>query len=459
MKLIAQWVQETNNHYNIKFLQVLQKPYYGPLSEKQKIWLENIKKTEKTLNSKLDFPTPIIELIEFDPNEQESLYLMSKAKVLLNTSIKNEYCIDSMKFLLTKSEDKQGHVLLSEFMNFNRSCGSIFSFNPLKYSDFKQKIETIMKIRPTFSKELLNADITYLLKNPINSWFSEVFTLLKTIEFSKKTTLKPREIPYNPSLPFFDVQTLACDYEKSKNRIFIFEFFGTLVRSTSITDFNRFSKKSIKQAFQLNEKLMKTLKLLIKDQRNTVYVISSKSVNNLDIVLGNFPEIGLAAESGYLYKLKGKEKWSKLMSIDCSWKEVVRKNMENYTRNTTGSTLEIKESALAWNYEAVPFELAEKQSASLISHLKSSLEKIRDVNIFLGNHCIEARPAGISKATFIELLLESYQKMKEIDFVMVMGEDQRMFGKVRDFIKKYNGFYNKNENNKGLEVIFLIYWG
>lgn len=437
MRLLSQWVIENNNQYNVKLIQILQKPYYGPLSEKQKMWLENIKKLEKQLNS--DFPPddPLIELVEYDPNEQESLYLLSKAKILLNASLKNEYCIDSMKFVLLNSEEKDGHALLSEFMNYNRSCSSIFSFNPLKYLDFKQKIETLFKMSNSFSKEVCKADRNYLMKNPIESWFSEVFSLLKSIHFSKTTTLKPADIPYNPSLPFFDLQTFESEYKKSKNRIFIFEFFGTLVHSTSITDFNRFSKKSIKRAYELNEKLMKSLNKLLEDEKNKVYVISSKTANNIDIVLGNILNIGLVAESGYLYKLKGKDKWSKLMNIDFSWKEVVRKNMENYTKNTDGSTLEIKESALSWNYEDVPFELAEMQSKSLISHLKSSLEKIKDVHIYIGNKYIETRPGGISKATFIDLLLESYQKMNDIDFIMVMGEDQQMFNQVRKFVKKY----------------------
>ena len=444
MRLVAQWVNETQNKYKVKLVQILQKPYYGPLSEKQKVWLENIRKIAKELNRAYKEDEQLIELLEIDLNEQESLYLMSKAKVLINTSIKNEYCIDSMKFVLTN--ENNGHVLLSEFMNYNRSCSSIFSFNPLKYNDFKEKIESLFKMQPQFSKDLINSDVSYLLKYPINSWFSEFFTDLKSINHSKKFI---NSIPtFNPSLPFFELSKFAIDYERTKNRIFIFEFFGTLVRSTSITDLNRFSKKSIRRAYQLNENLMKSLQILMQDDRNIIYVITSKSANNLDIALGNVHDIGLAAESGYLYKLKGKSKWSKLITIDWSWKEVVRKNMENYTKNTLGSTLEIKESALVWHYEDVASELAEMQSKSLLSHLKSSLEKIKDVDIFLGNKFIEAKPVGISKGTFIALLLESYQSVNDIDFIMMMGGDKEMFSKIREFIKE--------NTQSGLEVIYFI---
>ena len=146
--------------------------------------------------------------------------------------------------------------------------------------------------------------------------------------------------------------------------------------------------------------------------------------------------------------MKGKSKWSKLITIDWSWKEVVRKNMENYTKNTLGSTLEIKESALVWHYEDVASELAEMQSKSLLSHLKSSLEKIKDVDIFLGNKFIEAKPVGISKGTFIALLLESYQSVNDIDFIMMMGGDKEMFSKIREFIKE--------NTQSGLEVIYFI---
>jgi len=440
MKLLAQWVKETQNKHKIKLIQILQKPYYGPLTEKQKIWLENIRKIEKELNSK--FSEPFIELFEIDPNEQESLYLMSKAKILINTTIKNEYCIDSMKFVLTN--EKNGHVLLSEFMNYNRSCSSIFSFNPLKYSDFKEKIENLFKMQPQFSKTLINSDVSYLLKYPIDSWFFEFFSDLKSINSSKKTSHSLTKIPYNPKLPFFELSQFAQDYEKTSNRIFIFEFFGTLVRPTSITDLNRFSKKSLRRAYQLNEELMKSLSLLVQDERNTVYVITSKSANNLDIALGNLHDIGLVAESGYLYKLKSKKKWAKLIAIDWSWKEVVKKTMENYTKNTLGSTMEIKESALVWNYEDVPLELAEMQSKSLISQLKSSLEKIKEVEIVIGHGFIEARPIGISKGMFLGLLLESYQSINDIDFIMVLGGNEGMFEKVREFMK--------GNSSKGLEV-------
>lgn len=432
MRLIVQWVQETNNEYNIKLIQILQKPYYGGLTEKQKIWLDHIRKTEKELNSK--FAEPIIELWEIDPNEEESLYLMSKVRILLNTSIKNEYCIDSMKFVL--ATERFGNVLISEFLNYNKSCSSIFSFNPLKYIDFKQKIENLLKTPLAFSKELNQSDVFYLLKYPVESWFSEIFADLKSINISKPSVIPPQKILYNPSLPFFEMDQFQQDYHKSKNRIFIFEFFGVLARSTPITDLNRFSKKSVRKAYQLNENLMKALNILIQDEKNTVYVITSKSASNLDIALGNIPNIGLAAESGYLYKLKGKNKWSKLVNLDWSWKEVVKKNMENYTKNTLGSTLEIKESALVWHYDDVPLELAEMQSKSLIKHLKSSLEKIKEVDIFLERKYIEARPVGISKATFVTLLLKSCQMIDNVDFIMVIGEDRGMFGKVREFIKE-----------------------
>jgi len=442
MKFVAQWVKETRNQHQIKFIQILQKPYYGPLSEKQKIWLENIKSIQKELNSQFESSDPIIELYEIDPNEQESLYLMSRAKLLINASIKNEYCIDSMKFVLTN--ENCGHVLMSEFMNYNRSCTSIFSFNPFKYSDFKEKLESLFKMQPQVSKDLIASDVAYLLKYPIDSWFSEFFADLKSINLLKKNKMPEPFTPLTPSLPLFHPHIFSQDYHRSNNRIFIFEFFGTLVRSTPITDLNRFSKKSSRRTYQLNENLMMSLRLLIQDEKNTVYVITSKSANNLDIALGSLPEIGLAAESGYLYKLKGKNKWSKLITIDWSWKEVVRKNMENYTKNTFGSTLEIKESALVWNCEDSPSELAEMQSKSLIMHLKSSLEKITDVEIVIGNKFIEARPIGISKGTFIKLILQSYQRVNDVDFIMVMGADKGTFGTVREFIKKYT--------DKGLEV-------
>ena len=243
MKLLAQWVKETDNKHKIKLIQILQKPYHGPLTEKQKIWLENIRKIVKELNSKSS--EAFIELWEIDPNEQESLYLMSKAKILMNTTIKNEYCIDSMKFVLTN--EKTGHVLLSEFMNYNRSCSSIFSFNPLKYFDFKEKIENLFKMQPQFSKTLINSDVSYLLKYPIDSWFFEFFSDLKSINASKKTSHSLANIAYNPELSFFELSQFSQDYAKTSNRIFIFEFFGTLVRSTSITDLNRFSKKSYEE--------------------------------------------------------------------------------------------------------------------------------------------------------------------------------------------------------------------
>ena len=441
MKFLAQWAKETKNKHQVKLVQILQKPYYGPLSEKQKVWLENIRLIEKELNSQFDPNDPVIELYEIDPNEQESLYLMSKAKVLINGSVKNEYCIDSMKFVL--ANENAGHVLISEYMNYNRSCGSIFSFNPLKYSDFKEKLENLFKMQPQVSKDLLQADVAYLLKYPIDSWFSEFFADIKSINLLKKS--KPEEIEISlPILPMFHLHTFAQDYQRSNSRVFIFEFFGSLVRSTPITDLNRFSKKSSRRTYQLNEKLMNSLRLLAQDERNTVYVITSKSANNLDIALGGLSEIGLAAESGYLYKLKGHLKWSKLITIDWSWKEVVRKNMENYTKNTFGSTLEIKESALVWNYEDAASELAQMQSKSLLSHLKSSLEKIKDVEIVIGNKCIEARPVGISKGNFVKLLLQSYQRINDIDFIMVMGADKGTFVTVRDFIK--------NKSAKGQEV-------
>ena len=109
--------------------------------------------------------------------------------------------------------------------------------------------------------------------------------------------------------------------------------------------------------------------------------------------------MGFANENGFLLKDPDSKNWVKLFDMnDWSWKDIVRKIMENnYASKTPGSYVEVRESCVRWKWEKAERELGKRQGKVLMEHLNEVLEKNSDIEVVMGEHMVEVRPIGMNK--------------------------------------------------------------
>ena len=122
----------------------------------------------------------------------------------------------------------------------------------------------------------------------VNTYTAELWSnrLVKELRQARE-----KAAAYEQLLPL-DVAQLRSFYERSRRRLLVFEYDGTLAPHASLP-----------QLAQPPPALAATLAQLCADPHNTVYVLSGRSPSDLDEWLGSScPRLGLVAEMGFRLK-------------------------------------------------------------------------------------------------------------------------------------------------------------
>jgi len=98
--------------------------------------------------------------------------------------------------------------------------------------------------------------------------------------------------------------------------------------------------------------------------------------------------------------------------------------MKQYTESTDGSSIEIKESALVWQYRDADPGFGSLQAKEMLEHLESVLAN-EPVAVKSGHYIVEVKPQGVSKGSVSEKIFSSMAgKGKPVDFVLCIGDDR-----------------------------------
>lgn len=225
-----------------------------------------------------------------------------------------------------------------------------------------------------------------------------------------------------------DLSILTKAYRKSKQRLIILNWGGTLI--DPIENFEAYGlatgiENSLKE---MSPQLKDVLATLAHDLQNHIFVISRQDTKTMASYFGDIKGLGLAAEHGCYYlhpkaHLLHPDKWQAMISIDDrTWMDAVKRIMKLYTHRTHGSYIEEKESALIWQYDDADLEFGLLQSQELEEHL-SDILSIHPLEITRGPGYLEIRPSGLSKGYFLQHMLSKLNSCGQIDFLLTMGND------------------------------------
>lgn len=247
-------------------------------------------------------------------------------------------------------------------------------------------------------------------------------------------------------------------------------------------------------AIDKNDTLKQTLEALCSDVKNIVFVISGKEMHLVSDFFNDYKGLGLAAEHGCFYRWprvlsdvvssngpnsssndglipgsgsvgcpispssvitnpgvidrsvsatppmvtninSSRIKWKSMVKVgNKSWKEVVKKVMDIYTKRTHGTYIEKKENSLIWQFRDADPEFGYMQSKELEEHLKDLLSGYNSVEILRGggggvsDGYIEVRLAGLSKGQFLLHALDIMKSMDmHCDFLLAIGKQEKAF--------------------------------
>jgi len=288
-------------------------------------------------------------------------------------------------------------------------------------------------------KERLESNLLYASENSPVDWFEDFITDLRRAQ--KKECMrvehigfgtKLRAVVVNESFKKLDPYEVSKSYSMAKNRIFFFDNEGTL--ATDVRHVYREYGAPKGEVSDLkchgaapNEQVLKCLRSLCMDSRNTVVILSGRNREMLEEWFGSVQRIGLAAERGFFWKLPHVtgEQWTcAVQEVDNTWKTYAFEIMRHFVNRTQGSFIENKGSALVWQYRDADQHFGSWQAKELSSHLKELLFGF-DVDVTDGNGYVEVSVRGVNKGIAVNALLGKVtQVLGTVDFVLCIGDDR-----------------------------------
>jgi trehalose 6-phosphate synthase/phosphatase len=194
-------------------------------------------------------------------------------------------------------------------------------------------------------------------------------------------------------------------YRESDHRVLFLDYDGT------VAPLARYPSLAVP-----GESVLRLLRSLAADSKNSVVIISGRDRQNLEDWFGRLP-IGIIAEHGVCFKKAG-QSWQISKPINSEWKREVLPILEIYADRLPGALVEEKEHSIAWHYRLADPEQARFLAAELSDHLLNLTAK-SDLQVIHGIKVVEIRNAGVNKGTAaLEWMVQNH-----FDFILAVGDD------------------------------------
>ena len=422
----------------VVLVQVLTQAKNSSDSEKEQVFSE-INQLRDEINK--EFGKEIIEVKKEEFGREMRYSYMSMALGVINSCLREGLCLIPFEFIAINKE-KPAEIILSEFAGVSRALSSPKRVNPFDLGQLEGEIYYMITNPPdsrTTAKR--KRDLAYIVNNTTFKWARNFLTDLKrahkdTKHFQYVTHgLGDRLKLIALSKNFTNLKTdqLLSAYRESKNRAFFFDNEGTLS--------NLLKQKDINKNIGPSEKTQNCLDDLVKDERNTVFVITGRERRILEKWYGKISNLGMAAEYGSFIRWNSKSQWQLMTQGSSNWKETAKQIISAYVTRTEGSYIEEKECSVVFQYRDTDPDLGSWQAKELISHLEILLKPfMNECEVSSGLGYVEVKPSGITKGTTLYRILEQISEKKgPLDFVLAIGDDiadEEMFRVVKAIRKE-----------------------
>ena len=187
------------------------------------------------------------------------------------------------------------------------------------------------------------------------------------------------------------------------------------------------------EKYEVPESVHNALRSLCADPNNHVMILSGLGRDKVQQAFGSVPNLSLAVEHGFHYRVRNGP-WEQLLpGVNTSWRDVAEAIVKVYTTRTSGSFMQNKGSSIVWKYQHADPEFGAMQARELQYHLQGVLTAF-PVAVRVGKGYVEACPKGINKGAMVDRALDIAQGSSAgadgpaiattpVDFVLCIGDD------------------------------------
>ena len=380
----------------------------------------------------------------------ERLALLASANCYVRTTKQESYSMSVYEFLILKRlyhKEKESACIISELSGVNTSLANTIKVNPFDYNSLIKGFSDVFQ--QLGSTEFSDKDFLHAEKSSLKNWFYSFLRDIKNIKLSDENTyylgvddtfnFKLKKI--STKFEQLDPEVITHIYGQSFKRLIFLDFEGTLPTEN-------IGQEKVEKLFKdrkPSEEIKSLLTELTNDRKNSVFIVAGKGQQQLKEWFGDIPNLGLSAEHGYLYRANNQSNFKYTVDkYDTNWRNFCMNIMEPYTQRCEGSSLEIKESSVVWQYSECDQELGKAFASVITSELQVAL-KNKDVKILNGKGFVEVISLGINKGYFVSYIIkEKIRQKKAPDFILCIGDDagdEKMFNylnKKKKEILKFN---------------------
>ena len=326
----------------------------------------------------------------------ELMALYNIAHFALVTPLRDGMNLVAKEYVAAK-RDNPGVLILSEMAGAATELKEALIINPNDIDQIEGALLDALLMPEAEQKRRMQKMQKTVKRQSVNKWANDFVTELD--EIKEKNILLQNKIIGNEWL-----RQIKDLYKNGRKRLIILDYDGTLVPLVKTPE------------LAIPEKpLIKTLKSLAADKRNTVVISSGRDSVFLDKWFSKL-DLNLAAEHGAFYKANGK--WEENSPVKFPTDDEVLNIIQHIVDKTPGSRVEIKKTTMVWHYRDCDKWLADLREKQLINALMMPCARL-NLQIMRGNKVVEVKTMGFNKGTVATRLMgkDGY------DFVMAMGDD------------------------------------
>ncbi|KAI5838918.1 glycosyltransferase family 20-domain-containing protein [Morchella snyderi] len=361
---------------------------------------------------------PVVYLHQ-DISYYQYLALLTIADALVVTSLRDGMNLTSHEYVYCQDQT-HGPLILSEFTGsasiFN---GAEISVNPWDHSKCASALYQALTMDPAEKKHRWDKLYSAVMHHTASYWLT---TFLDELE---RAWVEQQRCG-STTIPRLSTKSLVDSYENSNKRVFLLDYEGTLASWGSPTSIILTSP----------QRTLDVLHDLLLDERNIVYIMSSRTPEELERLFHRVPDIGLIAESGCFMRKFKSGQWTRVADEQLPWKKSVREILEYYVERTPGTFVEERNCSFIWHYEkSEDSTLAARQAGECCNHVNDSCESYRVHAVPLGGTVL-VESWDWTKATAAKTVLElTSEGDSAVDFLMVVGDgrdDEPVFSWAND---------------------------
>ncbi|KAK1752893.1 trehalose-phosphatase [Echria macrotheca] len=346
-------------------------------------------------------------------SQDEYFALLRAGDIGLITSVRDGMNTTSLEYVICQRETA-GPLILSEFSGTASSLTDAIRINPWDLSGVAREIHNALTMSEEKRQDMEKLLLSHVISKNVQFWIAGFLRRLVSL-----LGKHPR-----PNTPLLDRSAMLRKYREAQKRLFMFDYDGTL--TPIVNDPN---------AAIPSERVIKSLRALAADHRNSVWIISGRDQDFLNKHLGHIAELGFSAEHGSFMRHPGTTTWENLADkFDMGWMDEVYAVMESYTKKAPGAHTERKRCAVTWHYRNADPELGASLARECHKELEAGIARKWDVEVMTGKANLEVRPTFINKGEIVKRLVTTYNAEmktletpdivdKKIGFALCMGDD------------------------------------